>query len=231
MASLRLASYNVHMWRGLDRRRDPHRTLRVLEELDADVVVLQEAVVPFGHQRPGKALARATDMEALPGVTMFRKDAHYGNMLLSRLPVLSVRRLDLSWRRREPRGAIDAVLDLQGTPVRVVATHLGLSGRERLFQVGRILDALDRHPEHGAAVTVLAGDCNEWLPWARTLRALRNWFGDAPAPKTFPVRHPVLPLDRVWARPAHCLRAVEAHRSELARVASDHLPLLARLQW
>jgi endonuclease/exonuclease/phosphatase family metal-dependent hydrolase len=41
----------------------------------------------------------------------------------------------------------------------------------------------------------------------------------------------VLPLDRVWARPAHCLRAVEAHRSELARVASDHLPLLARLQW
>ena len=38
-----LASYNMHKAVGLDGRRDPHRVLRVLQEIDADIVALQEA--------------------------------------------------------------------------------------------------------------------------------------------------------------------------------------------
>src|SRR5205809_3716753 len=38
-----LASYNMHKAVGLDGRRDPHRVLKVLQEIDADVVALQEA--------------------------------------------------------------------------------------------------------------------------------------------------------------------------------------------
>src|SRR4051812_50052615 len=38
-----LASYNMHKAIGLDGKRAPHRVLRVLQEIDADVVALQEA--------------------------------------------------------------------------------------------------------------------------------------------------------------------------------------------
>ena len=38
-----LASYNMHKAVGLDGRRDPHRVLKVLQEIDADIVALQEA--------------------------------------------------------------------------------------------------------------------------------------------------------------------------------------------
>jgi endonuclease/exonuclease/phosphatase family metal-dependent hydrolase len=47
---------------------------------------------------------------------------------------------------------------------------------------------------------------------------------------TFPSRLPVLALDRVWASPRAHLVSVSSHRSALARVASDHLPLMARFE-
>ena len=41
--TITLASYKMHKAVGLDRRRDPHRVLQVLQEIDADIVALQEA--------------------------------------------------------------------------------------------------------------------------------------------------------------------------------------------
>ena len=38
-----------------------------------------------------------------------------------------------------------------------------------------------------------------------------------------------LSLDRVWTHPASMLKKIEVHRSPLARVASDHLPLVATI--
>ena len=40
--ALRVASYNVHGCRGWDGRRDVGRIVRILREIDADVVGLQE---------------------------------------------------------------------------------------------------------------------------------------------------------------------------------------------
>jgi endonuclease/exonuclease/phosphatase family metal-dependent hydrolase len=41
----------------------------------------------------------------------------------------------------------------------------------------------------------------------------------------------VLPLDRIYAAPPIELGHFRVHRSPLARLASDHLPLRARLAW
>jgi endonuclease/exonuclease/phosphatase family metal-dependent hydrolase len=49
------------------------------------------------------------------------------------------------------------------------------------------------------------------------------------APRTFPSRFPTFALDRVWVHPAARLVDIEVDRSEPARVASDHLPLVARV--
>ena len=77
---------------------------------------------------------------------------------------------------------------------------------------------------------LLMGDLNEWYLWGRPLRWLHSHFRETPAaPPTFPARQPVLALDRIWVAPAGSLRRLRRHVSPLARVASDHLPLVAEL--
>ena len=78
---------------------------------------------------------------------------------------------------------------------------------------------------------VLLGDVNEWFPAASALRRLHARFGRGRGVRTFPSRRPLLALDRVWVQPRAALTAVHAHRSPLARVASDHLPLRATVLW
>jgi endonuclease/exonuclease/phosphatase family metal-dependent hydrolase len=76
---------------------------------------------------------------------------------------------------------------------------------------------------------VLMGDINEWFVWGRPPRWLVSHFQRAPAPATFPSRRPIVALDRIWIRPRRRLLEVRAHESPLARIASDHLPLVARI--
>ena len=46
---------------------------------------------------------------------------------------------------------------------------------------------------------------------------------------SFPSRYPLLALDRILARPSTLISSIEIHNTPLARVASDHLPIKARL--
>lgn len=41
----------------------------------------------------------------------------------------------------------------------------------------------------------------------------------------------MIALDRVWVKPRRALRRVVAHTSALSRVASDHLPITAVLDF
>ncbi|MES1166166.1 MAG: endonuclease/exonuclease/phosphatase family protein [Verrucomicrobiota bacterium] len=223
-------SYNIHQCVGTDGRRDPERVAAVLREIDADVIGLQEV-----DARPGAAtdsmqmqyLAGALGLHAVAGPTIVRHDGHYGNALLSRRPVLDVRRVDLTVYRREPRAAIDADLDVGGAVVRMIVTHLGLLPGERRIQVQRLLDVLGADD---SSATVLCGDINEWFAGGRPLRWLNARLGRAATVRTFPTFWPVLALDRVWVSPQAAAATVRAHVTATSRVASDHLPLVADIQ-
>lgn len=224
-ARLTVGSYNIHGMIGGDGRHDPDRTLRVIRELNADLIALQEV-----HGLDWlESFARQTEFEPIAGPTLLQAGRDYGNVLLTRLPVRQVRRLDLSVPGWEPRGALDVVLDAGSQSLRVLATHLGLRPAERRRQMGQLLRQLQEF-DAGEA-TLLLGDCNEWLPWSRPLRGLNAWFARAPAPATYPARYPLFGLDRIWLRPRRRLLAVRAHRSPLARLASDHLPVVATVDW
>lgn len=226
MASLRIASYNVHRAIGGDRRTDPGRILAVMREVDADVFALQEVEAHDDGTDMLAWLAKQTGFHAIAGTTLLRHDGHYGNGLLTRCPVKSKRLCDLSWRGREPRGAIAADLDCGGHPVRVVATHLGLRPAERRDQVQQLLQLFREHTHERA---VLLGDLNEWFLWGRPLRRLHRHFERTPSLATFPSRAPFLALDRIWTHPHSMLRRLEVHKTRLAKSASDHLPLVATL--
>lgn len=224
-----VASYNIHKCVGTDGRFEPNRIASVIAELDADVVAIQEADKRFGR-RQGlldlKALEKQTGLSLIP--TSAEADGHgwHGNALLLRKgSVRDMRRLALPGA--EPRGALVVDLDLPAGPLRLVAAHLGLLRRSRRWQVRSILDAIEQGPR---VPTLLVGDFNEWRPGRRSsLHELRPVFG--PLTHThfsFPSYFPVIALDRVIGSPG-LVTAMEVHDSELAQVASDHLPLKATI--
>jgi endonuclease/exonuclease/phosphatase family metal-dependent hydrolase len=227
---LSVASYNIHRCVGVDGRCDPLRIAQVIRELDADIVGLQEVhsrVTDDEQAHQLDFLADATGLHAIPGHTLYHHDGHYGNALLTNAPILVVRPFDLSVPGREPRGGIDAKINIAGENLRVIVTHLGLWPAERRLQVKRLLPILAEEPTR---LIVMLGDINEWQPRARSLRWLQTYFGDAPAPRTFPTRLPLFALDRIWAKPREALLRVHVSTSPLARLASDHLPVTATIR-
>lgn len=223
---LTIATYNIHGAVGCDGRFAPERIAGVLHELNADIIALQE--VPLGGTKTPNVLAllqEATGYVAAEGPACDWPERRYGNAVLSRYPILSMRAIDLSFGSREPRGALDADVDCNGNLLRVVATHLGLRPAERRDQIRRLLQVFDTEE----MPVILLGDINEWFVWGRSLRWLVSHFQAVPAPKTFPSRYPMFALDRIWIRPRHRLVHVEVHATPLARVASDHLPLIAHI--
>ena len=225
---LRIASYNVHRCVGGDGRSDAARIARVIEETGCDTIGLQEVDSRSDGRHDSMQLdflAAANGMQAVAGHTIVRHEGDYGNALLTRRPVLAVRRHVLTFGRCEPRGALEVDLDVAGRLMRVLVTHLGLWPAERRYQVRRMLRLL--HDVPPAQAVLVLGDINEWLPLGRPLRWLHGILGHAPGERSFPARWPLFALDRVWVRPRHALLAFGVHRSAIARVASDHLPVKA----
>jgi endonuclease/exonuclease/phosphatase family metal-dependent hydrolase len=227
---LRIASYNIHRCVGRDGRSDPQRAAEVIRELNCEVVGLQEVDNDDTASPPTlrlEGIARAAGMQAVPGLQLMRHIGHYGNALLTRLPVQEVQRHDLSYHGREPRAVLDVRLRSGAGPLRVMVTHLGLLPWERRFQVKKILQITAAAPPE--QTIVLLGDINEWWPRGRPLRWLHAQFGCPPHARSFPAAWPLFALDRIWVKPRTALLEVRAHRSALARAASDHLPVVGHL--
>jgi endonuclease/exonuclease/phosphatase family metal-dependent hydrolase len=230
MAELRVASYNIHRCIGTDGQYQPDRIRQVLRSLDAQVVALQEVESGAHHGELLEYLVEGSDWQVIEGATLHRHSGRYGNAVLTSLAVLNERLLDVSFKQREPRGAIDLELALPGHQgdLRVIATHLGLRPGERRAQTRQLLDWMG--PPQAGQTTLLMGDMNEWFLWGRPLHWLRAYFGATPAPPSFPSRWPWFALDRIWAYPRRQLIELEVMRTPLTRLASDHLPIIASLR-
>jgi endonuclease/exonuclease/phosphatase family metal-dependent hydrolase len=139
---------------------------------------------------------------------------------------MEVRRFDLTYLRRESRGALDVELEIRGKLLRVIVTHLGLLPAERRYQVKQLLQIVGDFP---LLPVIVLGDLNEWFLLGRPARWLHRYFGYAPAPRTFPAFFPVFSLDRIMARPRSSLLDIRAVRTADSRLASDHLPVKGRI--
>ncbi len=224
-----IASYNVHKCVGADRRFDPERTSRVIHEIDADIIGLQEADTRFG-ERTGildlRRLERETGLIPVPITGVTKAHGWHGNVVLFKQgTVRDVHQINLPGL--EPRGALIAELELaRGGSLRIIAAHLGLLHRSRAQQTRLIVDLMNDGSE---MPTILLGDLNEWRLGDRsTLNTFQAAFGPLPpAVPSFPSTLPLLALDRIMANRRGMISSVEVHDSPLARMASDHLPIKA----
>ena len=141
---MKLITWNIQWCRGVDLKVDAARVVAHARQLaDFDVLCLQEVADNFPHPR----LAGATDADqfaqlasllpgytAIPGIAVDHPGDHgrrrrFGNMILTRLPVLQVFRHLLPYPADQavsgmPRIAVEAVVEASFGPVRVVTTHL-----------------------------------------------------------------------------------------------------------
>ena len=232
---IRVATYNIHKARGLDGRHRLDRIIAVLDEIDADLIAIQEV---FAQQ--AEVLTGATGMRGVFGPTRRLPAGLYGNLCLSRLPLVAHARYNLTCRPFEPRGCLRIDVDLgpAGMPGRAGSgrlhlfnVHLGLHYRERVHQVRRLVKICERSGFPGSRLVL--GDFNEWFHGGAS-QILRAEFGHPNGRRrsvaTYPSPLPMFPLDRIYHDPTVQLERSAVHRSRLARVASDHLPAYADLR-
>jgi len=254
---IRVITYNIHRAIGVDRRFRPDRIVRILHHHDPDVVLLQE--VDEGVPR-SRELDMARELAAELGFAHFAvghnvslRKGRYGNATLSRFPILRERNIDLSvpgsWIRRGlsvpgswiRRGCQHtSIAPLSGRPaLEVFNLHLGLSARERDHQVALLMRSSEFAALGPEAPCLVAGDFNDWRSLLRPV--FTNGLGfhcatDSRAGRhrplaTFPAFSPRGGLDRIYYRGPLRLLGVRRCRLQVARVASDHRPVIAEFQY
>lgn len=228
-AVLTAASYNIQKAIGTDMRRVPARTLAVIDEIGADVVVLQEADRRFGSRLsalPAPLLAvhgwRPVAFETRPASIGW-----HGNAILHSDRVEVVRHDILPIPALEPRGAVLADLAIDGKLLRVVGMHLDLSGLWRRRQAEAILNHLARQP--GSPPTLLMGDLNEWRVAAGAISDFGRDHDVVPTGPSFHARMPMAALDRIFVSGDMRVDDSGVHHSARSAIASDHLPVWVRL--
>lgn len=244
-ARLRIASYNIRHGAGVSGRVDLARTSETLRHIAPDVVFLSE--VDQGWRRSGFVdqaayLARALEMPythfapalstrsllfAAPGAT-----ARYGNLFLSKLPVLAAGDSPLPRiGQSEPRNVAWIDLELPGGIVRLYGTHLSLVARERVEQLRTLGELLAASPHP----SIVLGDFNSpplrlkseapflWNPpWHDAHLAAGEGEG-----LTFPAQAPASRIDYVFV---HSELLPRLSRSAVyPSDASDHLPVMVEL--
>jgi endonuclease/exonuclease/phosphatase family metal-dependent hydrolase len=232
-------SWNIHRGRGGDGRVDPARIVDVLHrevwQAGTDALILQEA---DAEAAPHSGVVRIGDVEAatglrhVQGAPSARSTSHSHGFLgvivylAADIMVDEVRLVDLPGVC--PRGAVVVDARKAGIKIRIVATHLSLSQALRVVQMRALGQHLLRHEPRQI---ILCGDLNEWRPWGG-LALSRRVFGQTltgPALPSFPVRRPLLPLDRIMTTVQGQVIDARVLDGAGIRAASDHRPLRARV--
>ena len=228
MTLLRVGTYNVHGHKGTDGKIVTDRIFHVVRHLNADCVALQEFVnasAPTGEPLL-EHWARLLDMHGAYAAGFERGGEEFGNALLTRWPLLEQHAHDVSLHGYRRRVVLETLVAVDGVKVQMMSLHLGVSPRERALQAQRMFElcSATRGDLH-----VLLGDFNEWSRFSAVTRRLRAHFDGTRRLSTFPSWAPAVALDRVWVYPRGRLREARVDASPAARVASDHLPLIATI--
>jgi endonuclease/exonuclease/phosphatase family metal-dependent hydrolase len=240
---LRIATYNVHGCVGMDANRSESRIAAVIAESGADIVGLQE--LDLGRRRSAGVdqaglIAGELGWHRYFHPAISREDEHYGDAILSRFPLTlrQARALPAPAPRwcPETRSALWVEVHAECGDVHVINTHLGLGRSERLLQAHLLAGEEWIGSVPPAQPLTVLGDLNSlprsrpWYVIGAHLHEVRSLFPRVGRGATYPTRLPILALDHLFINERFKVREVKVCRTPLARIASDHFPLLAELE-
>jgi len=242
--SLRVLSYNMHRAIGVDRRFRIERIAEILGHYQSDIVLLQEVDRGVPRSRGldlAWELASALDYPYYSaGYNVALREGQYGNATLSRYPILAERNIDLTVGFRKPRGCQYTRISVpRGTSsdaaLEVFNLHLGLSAWERVRQVARLARSQELDGLSDGQLCLVGGDFNDWRSMLTPIFtdildfecATDYKSGRRQAMRTYPSFSPQGGLDKMFFRGPLRLTAANVCRLYVARVASDHLPIIA----
>lgn len=236
---LKVLTYNIHKGiGGIDRRYRLERIIEVIAHYDPDIALLQEVDDGVPRSRGDCQVDKLRD-ELQFKASAFQRNVHlrhgaYGNAVLSRFAIQEAEDVELTVRPKKRRRAqvvrIPLEVDCHQRTLVAVNLHLGLAGFERRIQLRRLLDKSAISRIHHDTPCVIGGDFND--VWGRIGRRIMEPAGFSSATglqRTFPARAPLRPLDHIYLRGACAAEHGYAGRIDLARRASDHLPLIAEI--
>jgi endonuclease/exonuclease/phosphatase family metal-dependent hydrolase len=215
----------------MDFRASPERIATVIRECKADILATQEITYSQAETVGGHI-----GCPFIFGAARQHQSEPYGNAVFSHFRVVSHENYDLTVNRREPRQCLRVSLALPDSQnLHFFAVHLGTAFLERREQARRLLSSgvLERPDVTGARI--LAGDFNEWTRGLAT-RMLGRHLQSADISmhlkrsRTYPGALPFLHLDHIYYDTAFLVQNMHLHRTRLAVLASDHLPLIAEFE-
>ncbi len=245
---LRIITYNIHRAIGLDRRYQPERIIKILGDHNADIVLLQEvdegAPRSREHDMAREIAGELGYAHYAAGHNVSLRKGRYGNATLSRFPITRERNINLTIGDRKRRGCQHTAIEIPRTNqasihLDVFNLHLGLSPLERQRQAGMLMRCKEFTDIEKNAACIVGGDFNDWLSRLRALfiegmslqcaTDKETRIRTRPI-KTYPSFAPRGGLDRIYYRGN--LRSISAIpcRHPLARVASDHLPVIVEFE-
>ena len=224
----------------MDRQRSEMRIAKVIAEMSVDVVALQE--LDLGRRRSAGAdqtsmIAAQLGWHSYFHPALQRDGEHYGNAILSRYRLTFRRGVKLPGKPpffcREDRAAVEVEIESDLGKVHIINTHLGLGRRERFLQAQLFSSAEWLAATATDIPVILLGDFNSLLgsvPYRtlnRHLRDVRELIQTKERIRTYPTRFPVFGVDHIFVNGPVQPVSLTVHRSPLARIASDHFPLMA----
>jgi len=246
---LHVVTYNIHKGFSQFRQRMMVHELRdQLRALGPDIVFLQE--VQGMHDRHARKfdnwpdapqhdfLAADVWQATAYASNVVYGHGHHGNAILARFPIEHSHNQDVTQIRFERRGLLHCAISLPGlpSPLHCVCVHLSVFARSRRKQMDALAHYLETTVDPGSPV-IIAGDFNDWRNEADLLLARRLGLtevlggagGDLESPgRSFPSRHPLLRLDRIYVAGFSVQRAEILSGSPWSRI-SDHAALSAQL--
>jgi endonuclease/exonuclease/phosphatase family metal-dependent hydrolase len=237
----RIVTYNVHRCVGNDRRLDVARIAAVLAELNPDIVALQELDVGrarTGHVDQAHEIARRLEMTHHFHAALRVEEERYGDAILTSYPEKLVKTGPLPGHPHprmaalEPRGALWVEVEIEGRPVQIINTHLGLVPREQQVQAAYLAGPGWLDSPKCKWPMILLGDFNAtgtsvvYRTLTAKLQPARRLARKKSPTFTFPSPLPVLRIDHLFVSPGVKVLDVFAPFDPLTRVASDHLPLV-----
>ena len=230
---MRLLSWNIHKGiGGRDRRYALQRIIDCIDHEQPDLVCLQEVDRLVGRSQfddQPRILGQSLNLQSTFQANVSVANGTYGNLILSRWAVGSAHRISLKRGIRKARGAQLVHVETPEGVIHLVNTHLGLDERERHWQAAFLLEH-QLFQSSAKVPTVIAGDFNDWRNTLAEKSLARYGFQQITSPpseyRSFPSWLPIGGLDKIFFRGGLKADRVRVVRTSLARVASDHLPIV-----